>query len=179
VIEVDPSVETDVICETAGNLRELRLERLRHRGGHGFRTGAGELRGDLKASGSRPAAAAPRAGSDRRTMPTNSKPTISSDVAIGYRMNGSEMLSAMVRAPWRPAAPVQQASRQPATRPVKAWAARRAPLLPPPRRAKSLSGAAAVGERAGVGAAVGCTCAPSRNGIAPPSPRFRLMTDPA
>ena len=47
VIAVEPSVLIEVISRDAGDLRELRLQRLGHRGGHGVGTGAGKLRRNL------------------------------------------------------------------------------------------------------------------------------------
>ena len=47
VIEVEPSALVEVICATPGICANWRLQRLRHRRGHGLRTGAGQARGDL------------------------------------------------------------------------------------------------------------------------------------
>ena len=44
---VVPSPLVDVICDDAGDLRELPLKRLGHRGRHGLGAGAGKLGRDL------------------------------------------------------------------------------------------------------------------------------------
>ena len=110
-------------------------------------------------------------------MPMNSMPTISSDVAIGYRMNGSEMLSAMIRAPCGRrrgrrrdgegvADGVTAAGDGTGSAPLQASAG------------NIVSGGADAGEGAGVGAVVGCTSAPCRNRYCPQSRRFHRATDP-
>ena len=89
----------------AGDLGELALERRRDRGGHGVRAGAGKLGRHLMVGKSTCGSGA-TGSSGKATSPTKASAAISSDVAIGRRMKGSEMFMARLPAlaavaPWR------------------------------------------------------------------------------
>ena len=75
----------------AGDLGELILQRLRHRARHGLRAGAGELRlTEIVGKSTRGSGATGSSG--YAAMPTSTNAAMSSDVAIGRRMKGVEML---------------------------------------------------------------------------------------
>ena len=100
---VEPSEARRGHLRDAGDLCELALQRLRHRGRHGFRAAAGQARGNLDGREVDLRQGRHGATGDRRPARMNRIPAISSEVPIGKRMNGEEMLSFMPRsgAGWR------------------------------------------------------------------------------